>query len=148
MKVYSKNKRAKFDYELMDKYVAGISLLGTEVKSIKSGNSDLTGSYIFIDSNNNAQWINGYIKKYEFQTQGTHEEKRTRQLLLNKKEIKKLKDETQLKRNTIVPYAILGDKKGIIKLEIFVAKGKNKADKRESIKERDSKRESKRYYGY
>ena len=143
MKIISKNKRAKFDYELIDKYEAGIALIGTEVKSIKEGNVDLSGSYIIIDTNNNAQWLNGNIAKYKFQTQGTHEEKRNRQLLLNKRELKKLKNDITLKRLTIIPYIIYINRKGIIKLEIYTAKGKNVRDKRQTIKERDSKRETK-----
>ncbi len=146
MKIISKNKRAKFDYQFLDKYEAGISLLGTEVKSIKEGNVDLSGSYIVIDDKNNAQWLNGNVAKYKFQTQGTHEEKRTRQLLLNKREIKKLKNDVSLKRLTIIPYIIYMNRKGVIKLEIYTAKGKNLVDKRQTIKERDSKRETKKYY--
>ncbi|NQX83407.1 MAG: SsrA-binding protein SmpB [Mycoplasmataceae bacterium] len=146
MKIFAKNKKAKFDYELLEKYNAGISLLGTEVKSIKNGDVDLSGSYVVIDSNNNAQWINGNITKYTFQTQGTHDEKRTRQLLLKKKEIIKLKNEVNLKRLTLIPYTIYSNNNGHIKLELYVSRGKNTKDKREHIKERDSKKESSRYY--
>lgn len=146
MKIYAKNRKAKYDYVLMDKYSAGISLLGTEVKSIKNGDVDLTGSYIYIDKNDNPQWLNGNIKKYHFQTQGAHEEKRTRQLLLNKREIKKISNSINLDRLTIIPYLIYADNKGRIKLDIYVSKGKNTKDKRETIKERDRQRESKKYY--
>ena len=146
MKIISKNKRARYDYEFVDKYEAGISLIGTEVKSIKEGNVDLSGSYIVIDDKNNAQWLNGNIARYKFQTQGSHEERRTRQLLLNKREIKKLKNDVTLKRFTIIPYIIYINRKGNIKLEIHSAKGKNTRDKRQTIKERDIKRESKEYY--
>lgn len=146
MKIYAKNKRAKFDYEFLDKYVSGISLLGTEVKSIKKGDVDLSGSYIVIDSDNNVQWINGNITRYVFQTQGSHDKKRTRQLLLNKKEIKKLKNEVQNKKLTLIPYIIYSDYKGLIKLEFYVSRGKNNRDKREEIKSRDLKRETTKYY--
>ena len=146
MKIISKNKRARYDYEFVDKYEAGISLIGTEVKSIKEGNVDLSGSYIVIDDKNNAQWLNGNIARYKFQTQGSHEERRTRQLLLNKREIKKLKNDVTLKRFAIIPYIIYINRKGNIKLEIHSAKGKNTRDKRQTIKERDIKRESKEYY--
>lgn len=146
MHPYSKNKKAKFDYDLQDKYVAGISLTGTEVKSIKSGGCDLSGSYVVIDSNNNAQWLNGHITKYQFQTQGSHEERRTRQLLLNKKEIRKLKEAVQQQRVTLIPYVIGANKRGRIKLEFYTSKSKNKHDKRETIKQRDAQRESKRHY--
>ena len=146
MKIYSKNKRARYDYEFLKKYEAGISLLGSEVKSIKNGDVDLTGSYIIIDSLNNAQWINGNISKYKFDTQTSHEETRTRQLLLSKREIKKLREDIQLKRLTLIPYIIYANNSGKIKLEIHVARGKNTKDKRETIKRRDQQRENKKYY--
>ncbi len=146
MHPYAKNKKAKFDYDLQDKYVAGISLTGTEVKSIKTGGCDLTGSYVVIDSNNNAQWLNGHITKYHFQTQGSHEERRTRQLLLTKREIRKLREAVQQQRVTLIPYVIGADSRGRLKLEFYISKSKNKHDKRETIKQRDSERESKRHY--
>lgn len=145
MKVFAKNKRAKFDYELKEQFYAGISLLGTEVKSIKNGDVDLTSSYVVIDKDGNAQWLNGKVKKYEFQTQGSHEESRTRQLLLHRKEIKKIASAIAEKRYTVVPYAIGATNKGHIKLELYLAKGKNVKDKRETIKKRDQERESSRY---
>ncbi len=145
MKVFAKNKRAKYDYEFKEGFYAGVSLLGTEVKSIKSGDVDLTSSYVVIDSNGNAQWLNGKVKRYNFQTQGSHEESRTRQLLLNKKELKKISSAIAEKRYTVVPYAIGATNKGHIKLEIYLAKGKNTQDKRETIKRRDQERESSRY---
>ncbi len=145
MKIHSKNRRAKYDYEFFDKYTAGISLLGTEVKSIKNGDVDLSGSFIYIDKENNAQWLNGNVAKYKFQTQGNHDEKRTRQLLLNKNEIRKIKSEVTLKKMTIIPYLIFSDKKGKIKLEIYLAKGKKNYDKRQDLKERDFKKEVSKY---
>ncbi len=146
MKIYSKNKKARHDYQFIDMFVAGIQLYGTEVKSIKNGGVDLTGSYIVIDSDGNAQWLNGFVEHYKFNTQSSHEERRTRQLLLHKKELKKLKALVQQERVTIVPYTIGATSKGFLKLEIYTAKGKNTKDKRESIKQRDAQRESKRYY--
>ncbi len=146
MHPYSKNKKAKFDYLFLDKFVAGISLTGTEVKSIKSGGCDLSGSYIYIDNQNNAQWINGHITKYQFQTVGSHEERRTRQLLLNKKEILKLKDLVQQQRVTLIPYVIGANNRGRLKLEFYTSKPKKIHDKREEIKKRDSEREAKRHY--
>lgn len=146
MKIYSKNKKVKYDYNLLDKYQAGISLFGTEVKSIKNGDVDLTGSYIVIDKNMNAQWLNGNISKYKFQTQGSHEPRRTRQLLLKKREIKKILDKVNQQKLTIVPYILYADYKSNLKLEIYLAKGKSNQDKREAIKARDSERESSKYY--
>ncbi len=145
MKIYAKNKRAKFDYEFKDMFIAGISLLGTEVKSIKNGDVDLTSSYIVIDNNGNAQWLNGRVKRYNFQTQGSHDESRTRQLLLKKREISKISSAINEKRYTVVPYAIGATNRGHIKLEIYLAKGKNVKDKRETIKRRDAERESSKY---
>ena len=144
MKIYAKNKKAKFDYEFLNKFEAGVSLLGTEVKSIKEGGVDLSGSYIVIDSDGNPQWLNGHINKYHFQTQGTHEEKRTRQLLLNKREIKKINNDINLQRLTAIPYIIYANHKGNIKLEFYTARGKNVRDKRNAIKQKDLERESKR----
>lgn len=145
MKIFAKNRRAKYDYEFKDMFVAGISLLGTEVKSIKNGDVDLTASYIVIDNKGCAQWLNGKVKKYDFQTQGSHDESRTRQLLLKKKEISKIASAIAEKRYTVVPYAIGATNKGYIKLEIYLAKGKNVQDKRETIKRRDQERENSRY---
>ncbi len=146
MHIYSKNKKAKFDYLFLDKYVAGISLTGTEVKSIKSGGGDLSGSYVVIDNNNNAQWMNGHITKYQFQTVGSHDEKRTRQLLLNKKEIIKIKSLVQQERVILIPYCIGANSRGKLKLEFYTSKPKKLHDKREEIKRRDSQREAKRHY--
>lgn len=145
MKIFAKNRRAKFDYEFKDMFIAGISLLGTEVKSIKNGDVDLTSSYIVIDNDGNAQWLNGRIKRYNFQTQGSHDESRTRQLLLKKREILKISSAINEKRYTVVPYAIGATNRGHIKLEIYLAKGKNVKDKRETIKRRDAERESSKY---
>ncbi len=142
MHVYAKNRKAKYDYEFKEKFIAGISLLGTEVKSIKNGDVDLSSSYVVIDSNGNAQWLNGKIKKYSFQTQGSHDETRTKQLLLKKREIKKISSSISEKRYTVIPYLIVSTNKGLIKLEIYLAKGKNIRDKRETIKQRDIKREN------
>lgn len=145
MHIYAKNRRAKYDYEFKDKFIAGISLLGTEVKSVKKGDVDLTSSYVVIDNKGNAQWLNGKIKKYAFHTQGSHDESRTRQLLLSKREISKISSAIAEKRYTVVPYAIGATNRGLLKLEIYLAKGKNTKDKRETIKQRDLERESSRY---
>ncbi len=146
MHPYSKNKKARFDYELLDKFVGGISLLGTEVKSIKSGGCDLTGSYVVIDNEGNAQWLNGNIAKYQFQTQGSHEERRTRQLLLKKSELKKLREIVNEKRLNLIPYVLGANSRGKLKLEFYTARPKKNHDKRETIKQRDAQRESKRHY--
>lgn len=137
MKIYSKNRKAKYDYEFIEKIEAGISLAGSEVKSIKNGDVDLSGSYIIIDANGDVKWLNGKIKQYKFQSMKIYEEDRTRQLLLKKKEIKKIHQKVNEKRLTIIPYLIYANHSGKIKLEIYLAKGKNTKDKRETIKRRD-----------
>lgn len=147
MKIFAKNRRAKFDYEFITKYEAGISLVGSEVKSIKNNQIDLTGSYVIVDKNKNIQWINGKIEKYKYNTsEESIDERRTRQLLLNKKEIRKIINEVVLKRLIIIPYKVYALKSGIIKLEFFIAKPKKLRDKRETEKKRDLSREVKDYY--
>ncbi len=140
MKIFAKNRRAKFDYEFLDKFEAGISLTGSEVKSVKAGDVDLSGSYVVVDNNGNVQWLNGTIKKYAFQSMGQHEETRTRQLLLKKREIKKIIENINEKKLTVIPYIIYAKSNGKLKLEILLAKGKNIHDKRETIKKRDLER--------
>ncbi len=145
MKIVAKNRRARFDYELKDTFEAGISLLGSEVKSIKCGDVDLSGSYIVFDDKGSLQWLNGTIKKYEYQTMGSHDETRTRQLLLHKREIKKIWNAVNLERLTVVPTILYINHHGIIKIEIATARGKKKYDKREIIKKRDLERKEMKY---
>lgn len=141
MKILAKNKRAKFDFELKDTFEAGISLLGSEVKSIKDGKVVLDSTYVNI-KNGNANLINMNVSNHESYLE-KHEEKRTRRLLLNKHEIKKINDAIKLQRLTVVPTILYVNKRGIIKIEIAIAKGKNVSDKREREKERDKEREIK-----
>lgn len=141
MKIITKNKRAKFDYELKDTFDAGISLLGSEVKSIRDGKVVLDSAYVTI-KNNNAELLNMNVSNHEsYSVQ--HEEKRTRRLLLNKNELKKISKGVNLERLTVIPLKIYLNHKGLIKIEIALAKGKTKSDKRESQKEKDSMREIK-----
>ena len=134
------NKKAKHDYELLETITAGIVLNGNEVKSIKNSNVSIKESFISI-KNNEVFIQNMYIKKYEqANTFKEVNEKRERKLLLNKKEIKKLKKEMEIKGYTIVPlklYLI----KGLIKLDISLAKGKKKYDKRNDLKLKSQKRD-------
>ena len=141
MKILAKNKRAKFDFELKDTFEAGISLLGSEVKSIKSGKVVLDSTYVSM-KNGSANLINMNVSNHESYSE-KHEEKRTRRLLLNKHELKKINDAIILQRLTVVPTIIYANKKGIIKIEIAIAKGKNLSDKREVKKTRDKEREIK-----
>ncbi len=145
MKVVSKNKRAKFDYEIVDTLVAGIQLFGSEVKSIKLGDVDITSSFIKIE--NMEAFIYGMkISKYKFQNIGNHDPQRTKKILLNKKEIRKINDKIILERKVVIPLKILINSRGLIKIEIGIGKPRNKHDKREYEKEKESKKIIKNYY--
>jgi len=136
--VHIKNKRAYFDFHIDDKFVAGIKLLGTEIKSIRQGKANLTDSFCtFI--NDNLYVRNLHISEYSHGSFYNHEAKRDRALLLQKKELKKLLSKTEEKGFTIVPLTIFINDRGFAKLEIGLAQGKKTFDKRETMKERDSK---------
>lgn len=135
-----RNKRATFDYEILDRYVAGIQLFGTEIKSIRDGKASLVESYCtFIKDE---LWVkNMNISTYFFGTYNNHEPRRDRKLLLNRKELNKLLRATRETGNTIVPIKMFINDKGLAKLEIGLARGKKMYDKRQSLKEKDDKRE-------
>ena len=137
-----KNKKAYFDYEILEEIEAGIVLTGTEIKSIRSGNANLKDSYAVI-KNNEAFLLNMHISEYKEGNIFNHEEKRTRKLLLNKKEILKLRDKITLNGNTLVPLKLYF-KNNRVKILLGLAKGKKLYDKRETIKERDIQREVKK----
>lgn len=135
-----KNKKASFEYHLIDRYVAGMQLLGTEIKSIREGKANINDSFCsFFDDGLYIR--NMHIAEYSFGSFYNHESKRDRKLLLSKKEIKKLKDKGEEKGFTIVPLRIFINERGFAKIEIALAQGKKDFDKRETIKERESKRE-------
>lgn len=134
------NRKSRYDYEIYDKYEAGLVLTGTEIKSIRNGSCNLKDSYIVI-KNNEAFILNMHISPYDKGNINNVDETRTRKLLLHKNEILKLKDKISIKGFTIVPLRIYF-KNGLAKMEIGVAKGKHTYDKKESIKERDIKRET------
>lgn len=138
-KTVAENRKARHEYELFDRFEAGIELKGTEIKSIRQGKVQLKDSYIsFYD---NEAFIKGmHISPYEFGNRFNHEETRDRKLLLHKYEIQKLYQNTRLKGYTVVPVRLYLYK-GLAKLEIALAKGKNLHDKRESQKAKDAKRE-------
>ena len=138
-----KNKKAYFDYTILDSIEAGISLVGTEIKSVRKGSVDLKDSFITI-KNNEAFLLNMYIAKYEEGNIFNHDERRTRKLLLHKKEIKKLKEKISIEGLTLIPLKLYF-KKNYVKVLIGICKGKKLYDKRASIKERDLKRETKHY---
>lgn len=135
-----RNKRASFEYHLLDKYVAGLQLLGTEIKSIREGKANINDSFCsFFDDGLYIR--NMHIAEYSFGSFYNHEAKRDRKLLLTKKELKKLKEKGEEKGFTIVPLRIFINERGYAKIEIALAQGKKDFDKRETLKERDSKRE-------
>jgi len=145
MSVISTNKRAYFDYEILETCEAGIELRGFEVKSIKTGRINLAGSYAII-RNNQAWLLNADIPPYQPKnTPLDYDSKRTRRLLLNKLEIKNLIGRTQEKGLTLIPLKVYTKGKiGKIKIEIGLAKSRKKVDKRELIKKREVEREIKR----
>lgn len=135
-----KNKRASFEFHLLDKYVAGLQLLGTEIKSMREGKANINDSFCsFLEDGLYIR--NMHIAEYSFGSFYNHESKRDRKLLLTKKELKKLRDKGEEKGFTIVPLRIFISERGFAKVEIALAQGKKDFDKRETIKERDSKRE-------
>lgn len=138
-----KNRRASFEYYLLDDYIAGIQLTGTEIKSIRSGKANITDAYC-IFRGNELFVINMHIAEYTFGTYSNHEPKRDRKLLLNKKELKKLIIKTKEKGLTIIPTLLFINDRGLAKLKIALAKGKHSYDKRESIKSKDIKRDIER----
>jgi SsrA-binding protein len=142
-----KNKKAKFEYFFEDVYEAGISLTGTEVKSLRAGNANLSDAYCtFEDGNLYANSI--FIAEYKFGNIHNHETRRKRRLLLRKSELRKLEKKVTEKGNTIVPYRMYFSERGLVKLEIALAKGKKAYDKRDQIKERDNKRDLERVQKY
>lgn len=133
------NKKAYYEYIILEKYEAGIALSGTEVKSLREGKANLQDSYAKIE-NGEAWLFNCHISPYEKGSYNNLEPKRKRKLLLNKSEIKKLIGATQQKGLTLIPVRMYF-KRGYAKVELALAKGKHSYDKRESIKERMQKRE-------
>ena len=132
------NKKAKFDYFIEKELEAGIELKGTEIKSLRKGSADLKDSYIRI-KNNEVYIINMYITKYEEGNIFNHDERRERKLLLHKKEILKLKEESEKEGYTLIPIRAYFKGK-VIKISVGLCRGKKNYDKRESIKEKDLKR--------
>ena len=135
-----RNRQANFEYEILDKYVAGIVLTGTEIKSIREGKVNLQDGYCYI--NNGEVFVKGVnITPYAQGTHYNHEATRERKLLLKRSEIKKLEGKVEEKGLTLVPLRLFINDRGLAKLEIALGKGKKLHDKRESIREREAKRE-------
>lgn len=144
MKMEIKNRSAYYEYFIDDKYVAGIVLTGTEVKSLRAGRASFNDSYCLI--NKGELWIKSlHIAEYSHGTVNNHDPLRERKLLLQKREIKKIENKLKEKGYTIVPLRIFFTDKNLLKIEIGLGKGKKLYDKRESIKQKDVDREMKRY---
>lgn len=140
-----KNKRASFDYELLDTFTAGIVLTGTEIKSIRQGKASLVDTFCIVDKGE--LWVkNMYIAEYFYGTYNNHNARRDRKLLLQKKEIRKIAEAIKASGFTIVPTRLFINDKGLAKLIVAIARGKKEYDKRDSIKERDDKREMARAF--
>lgn len=135
-----RNKKAYFEFEFIDKFIAGIQLTGTEIKSIREGKVNMNDGWCYFQKNE--LWIkNLNISTYDKGTHYNHEPLRPRKLLLNKKELKKLEDKIKEKGLTVIPLRLFINDRGFAKLEIALAKGKKLHDKRDTIKEREAKRE-------
>lgn len=139
----AQNRRANFDYEIEDKFVAGLQLTGTEVKSLRMGHANINDAY-GIEKNGELFISNMFIAEYSNKGYETHVEKRDRKLLLTHKEIIKIINELSRKGSTLVALRLFFNDKGLAKLEIGLGRGKKIYDKRESIKERDWNREKQR----
>jgi SsrA-binding protein len=138
--VQIKNKKAAFDYHFVDTYTAGIVLTGTEIKSIRMGKASLVDTFCYI--HNDEMWVKGMnISPYFYGSYNNHEARRDRKLLLNKREIRHLKEDTKAVGFTIVPTLLFIDDKGRAKLDIALCRGKKEFDKRETLKLKQDKRE-------
>lgn len=134
-----KNKRATYDYELLESYTAGLVLTGTEIKSIRLGKAGLVDTFCLFE--NNELWIrNMYVAEYFYGSYNNHNARRERKLLLNKKELRKLQKLVKDSGNTIIPTRLFIGESGLAKLNIAVARGKKSYDKRQSLKEKEDKR--------
>lgn len=134
-----RNKRATFDYDLLDTFTAGIVLTGTEIKSIRLGKASLVDTYCYL--NNGELWVrNMHIAEYFYGTYNNHQARRERKLLLTKTELRKITRLTKDTGFTIIPTKLFINEKGLAKLNVAVAKGKKQHDKRQSLKEKEDKR--------
>ena len=134
------NKKAGYLYELLDSYTAGIVLTGTEIKSIRAGKASIAESFCEFNENSELFVVNMTVQEYDYGNHFNHKAKAERKLLLNKKELQKLEKEVKNSGLTIIPTKLFMNEKGFAKLRIALAKGKKLFDKRESIKDRENKR--------
>lgn len=136
-----KNNRARFEFEILDQFTAGIVLTGTEIKSIRNNKASIAESFCEFNEKEELFAVNMYIEEYAFGTRFNHRPRGSRKLLLNRKELKKLNKEVKNTGLTIVPLKLFINEKGFAKILIALAKGKKLYDKRETIKDRDNKRD-------
>ncbi|TLP81296.1 SsrA-binding protein SmpB [Maribacter sp. ACAM166] len=136
-----KNKKARFEYELMDKFTTGIVLAGTEIKSIREGRASISESFCEFNDRDELFIINMQIDEYSHASHFNHKPKAERKLLLQRRELKKLSKEVKTSGFTIVPLRLFINERGLAKMQIALAKGKKLYDKRDSIKDRDNKRD-------
>lgn len=135
-----KNKRASFDYAIGDTYTAGIVLTGTEIKSIRDGKASLADTFCFVEKGE--VWVkNMYVAEYFYGSYNNHSARRDRKLLLNRKEIARMEKSGKEAGFTIVPLRLFINERGLAKLVVGIARGKKEYDKRQSIKEREDKRD-------
>ena len=135
-----KNRRATFDYEIVETFTAGIVLTGTEIKSIRQGKASLADTYCLVDSRSEVWVKNMYIAEYFYGSYNNHQTRRDRKLLLSRKEIRRLGKNGKEAGSTIVPQRLFINDRGLAKLVIGLGRGKREYDKRQSIKEREDKR--------
>jgi len=135
------NKKARFEYEILDQFTAGIVLTGTEIKSIRNSKASIAESFCEFNEKGELFVVNMYIEEYAFGTRFNHRPRGSRKLLLNKGELKKLNKEVRNTGLTIVPLKLFINEKGFAKMLIALARGKKLYDKRETLKDRDNKRD-------
>jgi len=139
-KINIQNKRARFEYELLDQYTAGIVLTGTEIKSIRNSQASISECFCEFNERGELFIVNMYVEIYAFGTRYNHSPRGSRKLLLTKRELKKLHRDIQNVGLTVVPLRLFINDKGFAKVSIALAKGKKLYDKRETIKDRDNQR--------
>lgn len=135
-----KNRKAKFEYEILDKYTAGIVLAGTEIKAIREGQASIAESFCEFNERGELYVINMTVQEYSHATHYNHNPKSERKLLLNRNELKKLEKNVKASGLTIIPLLLFTNEKGLAKLNIALCRGKREFDKRDAIKDRESKR--------
>ena len=139
-KINIRNKRATFDYEILEEYVAGVVLVGTEIKSIRAGKASMVDTFCYFDKGE--LWVRGInIAEYAWGTCNNHVPRRDRKLLLNRRELDKLERASQDKSVTVVGLRLFLNERGLAKVVIGLARGRKRYDKREYIKEKDARRE-------